>query len=325
MPSLENYLQLRRSISEAELDVAVSGGMEAVFVLDSELKKHGINPNLVAGALNAFEPDIDELSLRLMECLVAKDKLPKSGPGYIEKRHQAIGDALVDYLIVTMLEAMEWNKSNPIVIPPSLIVLIRDRLCGPSPDWDKLIRSKLEQENAAFLAAQHFKPGEKISYGKLARLAGVSPSTAARWLADPLFQQILDHCRKMVAGEAFQRRRAAFIAAEQIPPDEKVSAEKLVTLAGVTLDWTTRWVADQEFLQLVESGRKTVASEAYQRERAAFIAAEHIPPDEKVSAQKLVILAGVTPDWAARWVADPEFQRLLESSRKMVTKRKNSQ
>jgi hypothetical protein len=237
--------------------------MEAVFVLDSELKKHGINPNLVAGALNAFEPDIDELSLRLMECLVARDKLPKSGPGYVEKHRQAIGDALVDYLIVIMLEAMEWNKDNPIVIPSSLIVLIRDRLCGPDPDLARFLRSKEGQETAAFLAAQYFKPDEKISYGKLARLASVSPSTAARWLADPLFQQILDHCRKMMAGEVFQRRRAAFIAAEQIPPDEKVSAQKLVTLAGVTLDWATRWVADQEFLQLVESGRKTVVSEAY--------------------------------------------------------------
>jgi hypothetical protein len=322
VPSLENYLHMRRSISEAELDVAVSGGMEAVFALDSKLKKHGISPNIVAGTLDADEPAIDELSLRLMECLVARDKLPKSGPGYLEKRRQAIGDALVDYLIVMMLEAMEWNKSNPIVIPPSLIVLIRDRLCGPNPDWARFVRSQEEQENAAFLAAQRFKPGEKITSRKFADRVGVTRSTAARWLADPVFMQIFDHCRKSVASEPFQRQRAAFVAAEHIPADENVSAEKLATLADVPLEWATRWMADPEFLQLVESGRKTVASEDFQRQRAASIAAQYLPADEKVSAQKLVTLAGVTPDVAARWVADQEFQRLFESGRKVVAKSK---
>jgi hypothetical protein len=220
VPSLENYLQLRRNFSEAELDVAVGGGMEAVWALDSELKKHGINPSLVASVLDNYEPDIDELSLRLMECLVARDKLPKSGPGHLEKRRQAIGDALVDYLIVMMLESMEWNKSNPIAIPPSLIVLIRDRLCGANPDWAKFVRSQEERDNAAFLAAQYFKPGEKISSRKLADLVGVSRSTAARWLADPLFRQILDHCMKMVASEDFQRRRAALVKISQSKPPE---------------------------------------------------------------------------------------------------------
>jgi hypothetical protein len=146
LPSLDNYLRLRREIPEAEIDVAVFGGFEVLFALDSDLKKHGIDPDLVAGILDAFEPAIDKLSLRLMECLSVRSKIHKSGPKHIERRREAIRDALVDYLIVLMLEAMEWNKSHPIVIPSSLIVLIRDRLCGPNPDWHEAYRSRRERE-----------------------------------------------------------------------------------------------------------------------------------------------------------------------------------
>jgi hypothetical protein len=109
------------------------------------------------------------------------------------------------------LEAMEWNKSHPIVIPSSLIVLIRDRLCGPNPDWHEAYRSREEKENAAFMAAQLLKPDEKISGRKLAALVGVSPSKAARWLAEESFQRKLEEYRKLVASDDFKRRRDAFI------------------------------------------------------------------------------------------------------------------
>jgi hypothetical protein len=217
VPSLENYLHLRRSVPEAELDVNVFG-TDAIFALDPELKKHGIDIGLVVGALGAYEPDIDELSLRLMECLVARDKLPKSVPDYLEKHRQAIGDALVDYLIVTMLEGRDWEKGNPVVIPPSLVVLIRDRLCGSSPDLHKFLCSQEEQENVVFRAARYFRLDEKITSRKLAAVASVSRSTAARWLADDVFRQKLERARKLIAD--FQRKSNAFIKSSQSQPPE---------------------------------------------------------------------------------------------------------
>ena len=104
--SFENYLRLRRDIPDAEIDVALSR-TRPLFALAEELVKHGIDPILVAGALDASEPAIDELSLRLMECLVARGKLSDTGPGHIEQRRNAISDTLINYLIVIMLEAME--------------------------------------------------------------------------------------------------------------------------------------------------------------------------------------------------------------------------
>lgn len=258
-PSIENYLELRRRVPEADLDVAAFGGMDVVYALESELEKHQIDPDLVTGALDAYEPALDELSLRLMECIVSREKLPKSGPGHIEMRRKAIGDALVDYLIVVMLEAMEWNKSNPIVIPPSLIVLIRYRLCGANPDWLQYQRTRQEQENAAFLAAQFFKAGEKISSRQFADRVGISRSTAMRWLADPSFVKLLDGARKIVASESFQRQRVALIVAKNTSPDDRLSAPMLADIAGIDLEFATQLVADPDFQEQMSLARKLLA------------------------------------------------------------------
>jgi hypothetical protein len=213
-PSLENYLRLRRDIPEVEIDVAMFGGLDVLFSIEPDLKKHGIDPDLVADAFEAYEPAIDLLTLQLMECLVARNNLPKSGPRHIDKRKEAIDDPLIDFLIVTMLEAMEWNKEyTSLEIPSSLIVLIRDRLCGPNPGLRKGHLSKQTKLNAAFLAAQYFKPagGETISVRKLADIAGVGRSTAERWLKDQSFQQSLENFRKVVESAEFQQRRGAYL------------------------------------------------------------------------------------------------------------------
>ena len=89
-PTLENYIRLRREVPEAEIDIALFGGIDPLFHLEPELRKHDIDPQIVYGASDAFVPDMDELSLRLMECLAARDKLPKSVPRHIEMRRNAI-------------------------------------------------------------------------------------------------------------------------------------------------------------------------------------------------------------------------------------------
>lgn len=200
-PTLENYLRLRRDIPEAEIDVGVFAGLDQIEILEGELNKHGVPAQLVVGCLDAYEPDIDELSLRLMECLVAKRKLPKEGSGHITRRRNAISDTLVSYLIGMMLEAIEWNKSNPIVIPSSLIVLIRDRLCGASPDLRMEYLSWQRRRDAVSQAAEHLPAGEKITVRKLAKLTHVGRSTAQRWLDDPEFQRSVEFARRRQAGD----------------------------------------------------------------------------------------------------------------------------
>ena len=186
-PDLENYVRLRRDFPEVEIDVGQFGGVEQFYEMEPEFRRHEINETVALGALDADQFDIDELSLRLMECLIGRAKLPNRGPGHIEVRRRAIRDTLVNYLIVMMLEAMEANKENQVVIPSSLIALIRHQLCGPVPDIRKAYISYEKREHAALIVAQQSALNKKISARTLSKLAGVKKSSAANWLGDPVF------------------------------------------------------------------------------------------------------------------------------------------
>ena len=152
---------------------------------------------LIAGALDSNEPGIDALCMHLLELLASKDKLPKEGPGFIEKRRKAIRDATINYLIIEILEGVE-RCGDAIRIPASLVVLIREQLCGSNPDLHQLYLSRQRFRNAAHRAEQHFQQtGEQISVRKLAAAAGVSRGTAERWLADKHFQRLFRHRPKI--------------------------------------------------------------------------------------------------------------------------------
>src|SRR5262249_23429883 len=107
-PSIENYLKVRHLYPDVEIQIDHFGDVEALFVLEEHFEKQGIDRHLVAwGTLDADEPDLDALSLRLLECLVARDSIEIGRPGYIEKRRNAISDTTVGYLIAMMLEGLD--------------------------------------------------------------------------------------------------------------------------------------------------------------------------------------------------------------------------
>jgi hypothetical protein len=202
-PTVANYLRIRDEFPEAEIQVRYFGGIEALFALEKEFASQGIDPMLIAGVLDAKEPGIDALCLRLLELLVSKDKLPKEGPGFIEKRRKAISDTTINYLIIEILEAVE-RCGRSIHIPASLVVLIREQLCGSNPDLHQQYLSRERLRNAAFSAGLHFQQtGKPISVRKLAATAGVSRGTAERWRAHKDFQSSFEHGRRYAASKDF--------------------------------------------------------------------------------------------------------------------------
>ena len=132
-PTIANYLQIRRDFPEAEVEVGIFSGIDAPFKFEEKLAGQGFDPTLIVGALDAYEPDIDAVCLRLLELLEAKRNLPKEGVGIIEERHKAISETTVNYLIVEMFEAID-RCGGWIRIPTSLVVLLREQLCRSSPD-----------------------------------------------------------------------------------------------------------------------------------------------------------------------------------------------
>ncbi len=193
--SIQNYLFIRQKFPEVEIQVPRFGGIDPLFALEADFRNQGINPNLIAGALDGDEPSVDALCLRLLELLLEREKLPKTGQGSIDRRRKAISDAFVNYLITTTLEAYDWNE-DVYRVPASLVVLIRNQLCGSTPDLHAEFRLREHKQNVAIAVAQQLKRDERLSINKLKQLAGIPRTTAARWLNDPYFQRWLDFGRE---------------------------------------------------------------------------------------------------------------------------------
>jgi hypothetical protein len=207
-PAIKNYVRVRREFPEVEVQVAQFGGIESLFALEDKFRKVGIDPDLIAAALDADEPSIDALCLHLLELLMARDKLPKDGPKHIEKRRNAISDTMVNYLISEMLESLDWHDET-FRIPASLVVLIRHQLCTGIPDLHQEYLSRERRHNAALSFGQTLRPDERPSINKLATRVGIPRSTAARWLADKEFQRWIETGRKWAAGNNPLGRRVS--------------------------------------------------------------------------------------------------------------------
>jgi hypothetical protein len=202
--SIENYVQIRRSFPEVEIQVSQFAGIDSLFDLESKLKRQGVDPDLVAAALDADEPSIDTLCLHLLELLIARNKLPKTGPGHIAMRRSAISDTTVNYLISTMLESLDWHEDT-FRIPASFVVLARHQLCGLRPDLHQEYLSTEKRYNMAFVVAQQLKSGEKLSINKLVEMTKIPRTTAARLLKDREFRQLVERGQKLIIDELSKR------------------------------------------------------------------------------------------------------------------------
>ena len=178
-PSLEHYLRLRRERPDAEIEVAVLGGIDQLFYLEPELKKFGIDPDLVASAMDANPDAISELSLQLMEKIIEARSLAQDGRTHLVRRGLAIPDKLVNWLIGCMLDGLSWN--DELYIPRDLIVLIRERLSGSNPEYEQASHAHQRRWSAILIGAQLHAQGIEPSFRMLAKALGVAPSTVKRW------------------------------------------------------------------------------------------------------------------------------------------------
>jgi hypothetical protein len=201
-PTIENYSRVRRQFPEVEIEIALFGGLDSLFSLEKEFQEQGIDPQLVAAILDGDEPSIDELCLQLIERLVAREKISKRGPGHIQKRRAAISDAMVNYLVMNILESFDWNHMS--CVPGSLVMLIRHQLTGSNPDLHMTYLTRRRLQYVALSIAQGLKPSEKLSINKLASIAVIPRSTAARWLKDKEFKCWLETGKKWVAEGYFK-------------------------------------------------------------------------------------------------------------------------
>jgi hypothetical protein len=209
-PSIEHYVAIRTDFPELDIQIEMSAGLDALFAMEDKFKRYGIDPQLIAGAMDGSERYIDRLCLTVMKCIVAREGI--SGPGAYQRRRAAISDAMVNYLIAFMLEGLDWCEDE-VRMPASLILLIRHQLGPLKGEFHKEYESRESMRQAAWIAGQQLKPTEKLSINRLIKLASsadspISRSTAARWLKNPEFQHRLEFSSRFdeIRRELFQAK-----------------------------------------------------------------------------------------------------------------------
>jgi hypothetical protein len=152
-PTLERYLALRRSHPDAEIEVAVLGGIDDLFALEGELARYGIGAHpLMTGVLDADQAAISELSLKLMDHIVRARQLTEKGETQLVRRGAAMPDSLIDWLICVALDAQSWT--NSMELNRDLIVLIRERLGGSNQHYRQAVTAHTRQRSALWIGAQ---------------------------------------------------------------------------------------------------------------------------------------------------------------------------
>jgi hypothetical protein len=178
-PTIENYIRLRAEQPDAEIEVAVHGGIDQLFFMEPILKGHGINPASMAAVLDADPDAISELSLFFMKAIVVSRAKRKAGETHTSRRGVTIPDKLIDWFITTALDAMSWT--DDLEINRDLIVLIRERLGGALPEYEKAAQVHQKKQNASIIAGQLAARGITPSLRMIAGFMDVAPSTVKRW------------------------------------------------------------------------------------------------------------------------------------------------
>jgi hypothetical protein len=136
---------------------------------------------LICGVLDGDDREMDELCLQLLERLIERKRLVAEGMTQLQSRCKGVSDALIDHLIVVMLEAMQQNGMDP---RPSFVLLVRERLGGANTDIFKSHKKRESQDQAIFLGFQLRRRGAQPTIRRVADILGVQPSTVSRWFPE---------------------------------------------------------------------------------------------------------------------------------------------
>jgi hypothetical protein len=122
------------------------------------------------------------MSLLLLERVIERDNIQRSGETHVVSRKKAISDTLVNYLIGTALDWMSWN--DELEISRELIVLIKHQLGTLSSQYEIEQVREERRSQALTVAMQILAKGQTPTYRKVGSALGVQASTIMRWFPD---------------------------------------------------------------------------------------------------------------------------------------------
>ena len=132
-------------------------------------------------------------SLLLLEMIVERNNIEKSGETHVVSRKTAVSDSLINYLIAATLDGMSWN--DELEISRELIVLIKHQLGALNSKVETELDTHKNKINATWIAAQILVAGKTPTYRMIGRAFGVQASTVMRWFPDGNF---MSEAKKLV-------------------------------------------------------------------------------------------------------------------------------
>ncbi len=193
-PTIENYLTLRRENPEGEIEVAIHGGIDQLYYMESELARYGISADEFVSVFDADNHAISRFSLFFMEKIVEARDLAKAGQTQLVRRGLAVPDKLIDWFITCSLDAMSYY--DQLEMNRDLIVLIRERLGGPFPEYETGSEIHQKKQNAAIMGGALKAQGVKPSLRQIAKLMDVAPTTVMRWFEPGEFETAVERYAK---------------------------------------------------------------------------------------------------------------------------------
>jgi len=176
---IEAYLALRQKYDELTEYLQVLEGCELIHWMQDDILLFGIKPELLARAMDCEPESVDTLSLILLREL-QKFKVEKASLSHTRLNKKIMPEALIDYLIVQILEGMRVNKSTfPHV---SFSILLRERFGQFTSNY--LVRNNKSKSKliALDMKAQLSNTDKTLSIRTMARMMRVNPSTVKRWM-----------------------------------------------------------------------------------------------------------------------------------------------
>jgi hypothetical protein len=192
-PSIENYVALRRFAPGCDTEIYRLAGVDPLLALGEDWREAQLDRWLVCNALVGDDREMDELCLQLMERLIERKRLEAKGETHLQSRGKGISDALVNHLIVAMMEVL---GAEGLEARPSLVLLVREQFGGANTEIYKSHTKRLGRDRAIFLGMQMRRGGEQPTIREIARKMGVQPSTVSRWFPNNDFPKQVENFEK---------------------------------------------------------------------------------------------------------------------------------
>lgn len=207
---LESYVEWKRKNSDLDIHESATRKLYSPYFDYSEYELYGITFYDFLNAYRGDEQAIDHLCLLILEAIVERKKIEKTGASQLQSLKKVIPDTAVQYLILQISEVI---CSKQIFLNHSYIMLLREVFKGPYISKNKNVFLRARQ----VFVAEKIAENQDLSNREISKITGVDHSTISRWKKDPNFQSCVELYLTEVVNNAksYKRQTDVFSFDEQ--------------------------------------------------------------------------------------------------------------